>query len=75
MPGETYMRRGWSFQSVSPKGSSRLRQQRAMEISLLQVATDGGQGWGCPEALCQRPGILEATKKLSGAARATGRGP
>ena len=74
MPGETYMRRGWLFQSVSPKGSSRLRWQRAVEISLLQVVTDGGQGWGCPETLCPRPGILEATKKLSGAARATGCG-
>ena len=58
------MRRGWSFQSVCPKGSSRFRRQRAMEIFLLQVATAGRQGWGCPEALCPRPGILEATKKL-----------
>lgn len=44
-----------------------------MEISLLQVATAGGQGWGRPEALCPRPGILEAMK-LSGAACAPGLG-
>lgn len=74
MPRETYMRRGWSFQSVCPKGSSRLHRQRAVEISLLQVATAGAQGWGHPEALCPRPGILEAIKKLLGAARATGLG-
>lgn len=43
-----------------------------MEISLLQVATARGQGWGQTKALCPRPRIQEGMKEVEGAACATG---